>query len=128
MDATLCLRIVETMIEQIVNKVQKSVDSGVVNPEMSDAPDVPAAAPASNADGKRKRRMTARWQYTNRLNARASTGPKTDRGKAQVTRNALTPWAEPARIDRPHARARGRGIGAHDRAIGRRPGAPQRAA
>jgi hypothetical protein len=61
----------------------------VVNPEMSDAPDVPAAAPASASDGKRKRRMSARWQYTNRLNARASTGPKTGSGKARVARNAL---------------------------------------
>jgi hypothetical protein len=33
--------------------------------------------------------MTARWQYTNRLNARASTGPKTAGGKARVARNAL---------------------------------------
>jgi hypothetical protein len=51
---------------------------------MGDAPDVPATPQGS----RRKRRMTARWRYTNRLNARASTGPKTDRGKAQVTRNA----------------------------------------
>jgi hypothetical protein len=39
-------------------------------------------------DGKPKRRMTARWQYTNRLNARASTGPRTAGGKARVARNA----------------------------------------
>ncbi len=38
---------------------------------------------------KRKRRMSARWRYTNRLNARASTGPKTTAGKATVARNAL---------------------------------------
>jgi hypothetical protein len=56
---------------------------------MSDPHDVLATAPASGADGKRKRRMTARWRYTNRLNARASTGPKTADGKARVGRNAL---------------------------------------
>ena len=55
---------------------------------MSDSRDVPAAAPASSAAGKRKRRITARWQYTNRLNARASTGPRTAGGKARVARNA----------------------------------------
>lgn len=49
----------------------------------------PTATPASSAGVRRKRRMTARWQYTNRLNARASTGPKTALGKAQVARNAL---------------------------------------
>ncbi len=53
---------------------------------MSDPRDVPAATPAGSG---RKRRMIARWQYTNRLNARASTGPKTARGKARVGRNAL---------------------------------------
>jgi len=56
---------------------------------MSDARDVPDATPAGSAGGRRKRRMTARWQYTNRLNARASTGPKTASGKARVARNAL---------------------------------------
>jgi hypothetical protein len=56
---------------------------------MSDARDVPAATSASSADGKPKRRMSARWEYTNRLNARASTGPKTAGGKARVARNAL---------------------------------------
>ena len=60
-----------------------------VNLEMSDAPDIPAATPAGSPDGKRKRRMTARWEYTNRLNARASTGPTTASGKARIARNAL---------------------------------------
>jgi len=55
---------------------------------MSTAP-VPPIAPAGGAAGRRKRRMTARRQYTNRLTARASTGPKTAGGKAQVARNAL---------------------------------------
>jgi hypothetical protein len=39
-------------------------------------------------DNKRKRKMTARWRYTNRRNARASTGPKTAVGKARVAGNA----------------------------------------
>ena len=56
---------------------------------MVDAGDTPAAAPDRGMDGKRKRRMTARWQYTNRLNARASTRPRTSAGKARVARNAL---------------------------------------
>ncbi len=56
---------------------------------MSDQQHVPAATPAGSPDGKRKRRMTARWRYTNRLNARASTGPKTAGGKARVACNAL---------------------------------------
>jgi hypothetical protein len=34
--------------------------------------------------------MSARWRYTNRLNARASTGPRTTSGKVRVARNALT--------------------------------------
>jgi hypothetical protein len=33
--------------------------------------------------------MTARWRFTARLNARASTGPRTAAGKATVARNAL---------------------------------------
>ena len=33
--------------------------------------------------------MTSRWRYTARLNAQASTGPKTAAGKAAVARNAL---------------------------------------
>jgi hypothetical protein len=39
---------------------------------------------------KQKRRVSARWRYTNQLNARASTGPKTAAGKATVARNALS--------------------------------------
>ena len=60
-----------------------------VNPIMSDPCHVPNATPIFGAGGKRKRRMSARWRYTNRLNARASTGPKTAIGKARVARNAL---------------------------------------
>ena len=51
--------------------------------------DVATNAPPESPGGRRKRRMTARWRYTNRLNARASTGPKTRGGKARVARNAL---------------------------------------
>ena len=54
---------------------------------MSEPGDIPPVAPASALD-KRKRRMTARWQYTNRVNARASTGPSTAGGKARVAHNA----------------------------------------
>ncbi len=56
---------------------------------MSNPPVSPSATPPGSAGGQGKRRMTARWRYTNRLNARASTGPKTGPGKAQVARNAL---------------------------------------
>lgn len=56
---------------------------------MSEPPVPPIATPASSAYGKPKRRMTARWRFTNRLNARASTGPRTAGGKARVARNAL---------------------------------------
>lgn len=52
-------------------------------------PTVAAFATSTSADARRKRRMTARWAYTNRLNARASTGPKTARDKARVARNAF---------------------------------------
>ncbi len=45
--------------------------------------------PGGTAEGGRKRRMTARWRYANRVNARASTGPKTAAGKAKVACNAL---------------------------------------
>jgi hypothetical protein len=55
---------------------------------MSEPRDIPPFASAKEL-GKRKRRMTARWQFTNRLNARASTGPKTKEGKARVARNAF---------------------------------------
>ena len=48
-----------------------------------------APAAQANAEGRRKRRMSARWRYTNRVNARASTGPKTAPGKAKVARNAF---------------------------------------
>ena len=48
-----------------------------------------AGTPAGTAGGQPKRRMTARWRYTNRINARASTGPRTAAGKALVARNAL---------------------------------------
>jgi hypothetical protein len=57
---------------------------------MSDTRDVPAPTPPNSASGKPQRRMTARWRYTNQLNARASTGPRTARGKARVARNAVT--------------------------------------
>lgn len=56
---------------------------------MSEPPVPPIATPTDGAGGRRKRRMTARWRYTNRLNARASTGPRTAGGKARVGRNAL---------------------------------------
>jgi hypothetical protein len=56
---------------------------------MSNPPASPVATPAGNAGVRQQRRMTARWQYTNRLNARASTGPKTPAGKARVARNPL---------------------------------------
>lgn len=53
-------------------------------------PDGTAAGTADGTTGgKPKRRMTARWRYTNRINARASTGPRTAAGKARVARNAL---------------------------------------
>ncbi len=55
---------------------------------MTDAP-VPPTTPAGDGQGRPKRRMTARWRYTARLNARASTGPKTAAGKAAAARNAL---------------------------------------
>jgi hypothetical protein len=55
---------------------------------MGDPRDVPATASAGEVDGKPKRRMTARWRYTNRLNARASTGPRTAAGKARAAGNA----------------------------------------
>ena len=54
---------------------------------MSDAPDR-AGQPADGGAGRRKRRMTARWRYTNRLNAQASTGPRTAAGKRAVARNS----------------------------------------
>ena len=56
---------------------------------MSGEPNAPPSPGAAAPGGKRKRRMTARWRYTNGLNARASTGPRTVGGKARVARNAL---------------------------------------
>jgi hypothetical protein len=56
---------------------------------MSNQPVPPTASPTSSPDGRPRRRMTARWRYTNQVNARASTGPRTAAGKAQVARNAL---------------------------------------
>jgi hypothetical protein len=56
---------------------------------MTEPHDLPPAPAPGDTAGKRKRRMTARWRYTNQRNARASTGPKTERGKAVVARNAL---------------------------------------
>jgi len=56
---------------------------------MSNSHDVPIIPPIADPADKRKRRMTARWRYTNQLNARASTGPRTPGGKARVARNAL---------------------------------------
>src|SRR5262249_47666999 len=54
--------------------------------QMADPTDHPSTPARANAP--RKRRMSARWRYTNRLNARASTGPKTAAGKVKVARNA----------------------------------------
>jgi hypothetical protein len=56
---------------------------------MCQPPDLPVAESTGHIDSKRKRRMTARWRYTNQRNARASTGPKTALGKARVAGNAL---------------------------------------
>jgi hypothetical protein len=86
--AFFALRIIKIMIEQTVNNIQEICVAG--GPEMSTPPDAPSAPPASTVPAKRKRRMTARWRYTNRLNARASTGPRTAVGKARVARNALS--------------------------------------
>jgi hypothetical protein len=55
---------------------------------MTDTAEFPGGTAVSGTS-RPKRRMTARWRYTNRLNARASTGPKTVAGKATAARNAL---------------------------------------
>jgi hypothetical protein len=70
-------------------QIRRKPSIAEVKAEMDNPDDAPAETPGSPGS-RPKRRMSARWRYTNRLNARASTGPKTPEGKARVARNALS--------------------------------------